>query len=157
MESRQDEVAGFIGWRIDNRVIPSFCWNIVVVSFARLELRAAHSKSLKDRRRVVRSIQGKVLARFKIRVAEVGGQGSWQSIEVGFAVVGTDNVFLEALIERVIRFVEMSTDAELIAEFRDSVFYGNDAAFSQLVLKQEEEQPGDQPSEQLEDQPRGAE
>ncbi len=129
----------------------------MVVSFARLELRAAHSKSLKDRRRVVRSIQGKVFARFKIRVAEVGGHG-WQSIEVGFAVVGTDNVFLEGLIERVIRFVEMSTDAELTAEFRDSVFYGNDAAFSQLALEHEQQEREQQEREQQErEQQRGAE
>ena len=78
----------------------------MIVSFARLELRASHSKSLKDRRRVIRSLRGKVKARFEIRVAEVGGQDSWQSIELGFAVVGSNRTFLAGLVEQVVRFVE---------------------------------------------------
>ncbi len=103
----------------------------MIVAFARLELRVAHSRSLKDKRRVARSIRDKVKSKFDVRVAEVGGQDTWQSLEVGFAMVGTDTTFIAALLDKVVRFIEDESGAELIAEYRDSIYYGDD---SELAL-----------------------
>ena len=109
----------------------------MIVAFARLELRVTHSRSLKDKRRVTRSLRDKVKSRFDVRVAEVGGHDTWQSLELGFAAVGTDAVFLEGLFDKIVRFIEQEADAELIADYRDSIYYGDD---SELAMARAEEE-----------------
>lgn len=81
---------------------------------------------------MVRSICDKVKARFDVRVSEVGGHGTWQSVELGFALVGTDRGFLDSLIEKVIRYIEGVGEGELVADFRDSLYYGDDAEFASM-------------------------
>jgi hypothetical protein len=100
----------------------------VIISFARLSLRIAHSRSLKEKRRVVRSIVDKVRSKFDVRISEVGGHDSWQSVDLGFAVVGTNRILLEGIVDRVIQFVDGNAESELVAEDRDSFYYGDDMA-----------------------------
>lgn len=96
----------------------------MIVSFARLSLRISHSHSLKEKRRTLRSLVDKVKARFDVRLSEVGGHDTWQSADVGFAVVGSDRVVLERIVDEVIRYVDGFADAELVGEHRDSLYYG---------------------------------
>ncbi len=102
----------------------------MIVSLARLSLRISHSHSLKEKRRTLRSIVDKVKSKFDVRLSEVGGHDTWQSAELGFAVVGSDRVVLDQVVDRVIRYVDGFGDAELIADYRDSLYYGDDMAFA---------------------------
>lgn len=102
----------------------------MIVAFARLSLRISHSHSLKEKRRTVRSLVDKVKSRFDVRLSEVGGFDTWQSVELGFAVVGSDRVVLDQIVDRVIRYVDGFGDAELVADFRDSLYYGDELAFA---------------------------
>lgn len=98
----------------------------MIVSFARLSLRIAHAHSLKEKRRVVRSIVDKVKSRFDVRLSEVDGHDSWQSCDLGFAVVGNNRVLLEGIVAKVIDYVANNAEAELVADFRDSLYYGGE-------------------------------
>ena len=82
---------------------------------ARVELRVHGSRSLKEKRGVVRSITQRVRNRFNVSVAEVEGQDTWQRAVLGLAGVGTDAQDLRVRLEKAIDFI----DELHLAEVRD--------------------------------------
>ncbi|MBI4565196.1 MAG: DUF503 domain-containing protein [Planctomycetes bacterium] len=69
----------------------------------RLHLRDAHS--LKEKRRVIKSLKDQITNRFHISVAEVGDQDEWHLAELGMAAVGTDTPFIHSVLSSVETFV----------------------------------------------------
>ncbi|MFQ5682599.1 MAG: DUF503 domain-containing protein [Candidatus Binatia bacterium] len=72
----------------------------------KLSLTFAESHSLKEKRGVVKKIQGRVSHRFNISVTECGDQDLWQSAILGFSVVGSSHRIVEATLHRVIDFID---------------------------------------------------
>jgi uncharacterized protein YlxP (DUF503 family) len=85
----------------------------MIVGAAAVELHVHGSRSLKEKRGVLRSISQRVRNRFALSVAEVGGQDRWQSALLGIAAVGNDAVGLRRLLERVVVFIEELQLAEV--------------------------------------------
>ena len=56
------------------------------VAVASVTIHIPESRSLKSKRRVVRSLVERIRTRFGVSTAEVDGQGTWQSATVGFSV-----------------------------------------------------------------------
>jgi len=54
----------------------------------RMEILVGHSRSLKDKRQVVRALLDGARARFGVAAAEVDHQDTWQRAGLAFAVVG---------------------------------------------------------------------
>lgn len=73
----------------------------MVVGVAVLELHVPGSRSLKDKRRIVRSLSDRVHERLRMSVAETGFHDLHQRCEIGIAAVGTDEAQLERLFETV--------------------------------------------------------
>ena len=71
------------------------------------------SHSLKDRRRIVRSIKDRAGHRFNISIAEVGDVELWQRASLGVALVGRERHFVETSLDEVLRFFRGAPDAEL--------------------------------------------
>ncbi len=88
----------------------------MVVGAAVVEIHVHGSRSLKQKRGVVRSISQRVRNRFNLAVSEVGGQGTWQRAVLGVAACGSDAKRVRSVLERAISFIE-----ELhLAEVRDA-------------------------------------
>ncbi len=85
------------------------------VGAALVELRIHGSRSLKDRRGVVRSIVQRVRNQFNVAVAEVGGQDTWSEALLGMTTTGNDPVRIRQVLERTIDFIEDLHLAELVA------------------------------------------
>jgi uncharacterized protein YlxP (DUF503 family) len=79
----------------------------------RFELHIPLAQSLKEKRAVLRPVIEGLRNRMSVSVAEVGHQDSWQRAVIGVAVVATDGRHLEALLERVRRYVDEQPQAEL--------------------------------------------
>ena len=79
---------------------------------ARLRLRS--SRSLKEKRKVVRSIKDRVRSKFNVSVAEVDDNDLWQSIVLGFAAVGNDSRHVASELEEILRQLRIHPEAELI-------------------------------------------
>jgi uncharacterized protein len=86
----------------------------MVVGAARVELHVHGSRSLKEKRGVVRSITQRLRNRFNISVAEVGGQDTWQRVELGLAVAANDALSARRRLEQAIEFIEELHLAEVI-------------------------------------------
>ncbi len=76
------------------------------VGIGHLELRLPENSSLKGKRRVVRSACDRLRHRFRISVAETGGQETWQRAEIGLAAVSGDPSLARSLVESAIEYVE---------------------------------------------------
>lgn len=86
----------------------------MIVGAALVELRVHGSRSLKEKRGVVRSIQRRVRNRFNLSVSEVGGQDTWQRAMLGLAAAGLDARTVRGVLERAVDFVESLHLAEVV-------------------------------------------
>ena len=81
---------------------------------ARLSLRSNYPHSLKDKRRIVKSIIDRVHSRFNVSIAEVDTQESLSSITIGMAAVSSEYSHARHCIENIVNFIESSADADLL-------------------------------------------
>jgi uncharacterized protein len=97
----------------------------VTVGIARLTLFIADSRSLKDKRMVLRRVKDRLRAKFNLAVAEVEDNDLWQRAVLGLAVVGNERRFVESSLDEVIRFVrgqaEVTNAEREIQTFSDAL------------------------------------
>jgi uncharacterized protein YlxP (DUF503 family) len=86
----------------------------MIVGAALVRLHVHGSRSLKEKRGVVRSVTQRLRNRFPLSVAEVGGQDTWQHAVLGLAACGNDSRALRALLERAVEFVAGMGLAEVL-------------------------------------------
>lgn len=72
------------------------------------------SQSLKDKRRVVKSLIKKLQNKFNISVAEIDSLEQWQVSEIGVAIVGNETRVLDQQISRIIDFIDEQPDFQLV-------------------------------------------
>lgn len=77
----------------------------MVVGVLRLELMVLESNSLKDKRRVIKSVKERLMSRFSASVAEVGGLDSWRRSVLGAALVSNDPTHTHSLLDKMVDFV----------------------------------------------------
>ncbi len=77
-------------------------------------MRLEGNDSLKGKRRVVKSILGRVKSRFNAAASEVGGQDLYEVAVLGFAVCGPDPRLLNRVLDHITTFVENNAEAELV-------------------------------------------
>ena len=53
------------------------------------------SRSLKDKRRVIKSVKERVMARMNVSAAEVGKHDQWQYADLAFVTVSGDKIIAE--------------------------------------------------------------
>lgn len=78
----------------------------MVVGLATVTLQLHEAASLKDKRRVVKSIIDRLRPRFNVAVAEVDNHDAWGTVTLGIACVSTDGAHAHAILERVVQTIE---------------------------------------------------
>ncbi len=89
----------------------------MVIGVCRLTLSIPGSYSLKDKRRVVKSLVERIGNRFNVAVAEVDEHEVWNEAVLGVACVSTASAHANAMLVSVVGFVESGRghgDAELV-------------------------------------------
>lgn len=93
----------------------------MIVGAAAVEIHIHGSRSLKEKRGVVRSITQRVRNRFNLAVSEVGGQDRWQTALLGLAAAGAEPGPVRRVLEKAVEFIEelhlaevRSSDVEII-------------------------------------------
>lgn len=89
----------------------------MVVGVCTLELDIPASQSLKDKRRVVKSLIARVRQSFNISIAEVDSLDSWQHATIGIVCVSADAEYAHGLLEKVIDNIERSRLDAVIADY----------------------------------------
>jgi uncharacterized protein YlxP (DUF503 family) len=78
-----------------------------------LHLMGCHS--LKEKRRVVRSLKDRLASRYKVSAAEVDHQDSWQRAALAVSLVTTDRQHAEAVLSSCDRLVCGEAEAQVLA------------------------------------------
>jgi uncharacterized protein YlxP (DUF503 family) len=86
----------------------------MVVGFGIITFRLHDCRSLKGKRKVVKSIVAQVGNHFNASVAEVGSNDIYQKAEIGFAMVGTSRQVINSKIDKLFNMAEDLGLAELI-------------------------------------------
>jgi hypothetical protein len=84
------------------------------VGICTLHFRIISSHSLKEKRRIIKSIKDRVRSKFNVSIAEVDALDSWQWAVIGIACVSNDSGFANSVLSNVVSFVEDMRMAELI-------------------------------------------
>ena len=73
------------------------------------------SRSLKEKRQVIRSLAERLRRQFNVAVAEVEEQDTWQTAVLGLAVVSNDAGHAQRQLDRIVEAIEESRlDAEVV-------------------------------------------
>jgi len=75
------------------------------VGVCRIRLRLPENLSLKGKRQVIKSITAQVENKFKVCIAEVDDNNSWQLATLGIACVSNDKRHTNKVLSRVVAFV----------------------------------------------------
>lgn len=85
----------------------------MLIAAAKLTLRAPWVRSLKEKRMIVQSLIARVSQKFHVSAAEVEQQDVHQTIVVGVAAVVGSAALGDAVLDKILRFVEETCEAEL--------------------------------------------
>jgi uncharacterized protein YlxP (DUF503 family) len=109
----------------------------MIVGVCRLSLMLPESHSLKEKRTVLRSLKDRVRQKFNVAIAEVADTDVWQSAVVGLAVVANDRRFVEAMVEKIVAFVD--GEVKIADEEKDFIQYGEEPITSEVAHWEPEE------------------
>lgn len=85
-----------------------------MVGTLKLSLYIHNTQSLKEKRKVVKSIVARVHKRFNVSIAEVGSNDKWQMIELGIGTVGNDRRFVNSILDNILSFLDSLYLGEII-------------------------------------------
>lgn len=86
----------------------------MVVAVLTVTLRAPWARSLKEKRSELKSLLAKIRNHFNVSAAETGAQDNRQTLVISVAAVAADHRLADSVLEKVRRFIERNTDAEVI-------------------------------------------
>ncbi len=88
----------------------------MVTGTLRLSIRLHGCRSLKEKRRPRQMLRDRIRNRFKVAVAEVDDQDTWDLLTMGVAAVGPDRGPVEQVLQQVARMVEEFGVGELLED-----------------------------------------
>lgn len=93
----------------------------MVVAVIGWEIQLFGPQSLKEKRRVVKSLKERLRNRFNVSVAETAHQDTWQRAEITACVVATDRRHAESVLDRADQLVAAEGAGRIIDSYR--IFY----------------------------------
>lgn len=94
----------------------------MVIAYAVFDLHLPGCQGLKEKRMIVRSLKSRIRNEFEVSAAEVGAQDLLQRAQLGVAAVGPEQGPLDALLQRILGFVERNLDGEVL-EYRNEFIH----------------------------------
>ncbi len=86
----------------------------MVVGVCTIEMRLHGSRSLKEKRRVLRSVKDRIRNRFNVSIAEVDYQDKWQRALIALAAVSNNRVYVNRMLEEAVSAIESMGLAEIV-------------------------------------------
>ena len=86
----------------------------MVIGVLQMHLAIRDAMSLKDKRRIVKSLRDRIRNRFNVSVSEVDSLDLRQQATLGIALATNDPVFADQVLAKVVDFVRRAPDAALV-------------------------------------------
>ncbi|MCM8785894.1 MAG: DUF503 domain-containing protein [Candidatus Omnitrophica bacterium] len=82
------------------------------------------STSLKDKRRVIQSLQNKIKSKFNVSIAEVDYQDKWQRAVIGLCFVNSEKKEIESICEKIKEIIFDNGELFIIDELKEIIYFG---------------------------------
>ena len=89
----------------------------MIVATCVIKLRLDGVSSLKEKRRILKSVLKRLSNQFNMAVAEVDYQDLWQTAVIALAVVGNESAHLHRMLETAVAWIETNRPDVPIAEY----------------------------------------
>lgn len=86
----------------------------MVVGIGIITFRLHDCRSLKSKRKIIKSIINRVRNNFNVSVAEIGSNDIYQKSEIGFSLVGNNRKVLNSKIDKIFNMVDALGLAEIV-------------------------------------------
>ena len=86
----------------------------MIIGVLQLELSVTDAMSLKDKRRVVKSIKDRIAHAHNVSIAEVGALDAHRRAILGIAMVANDKSYVEGGLSKLVDFVRTVPQVELV-------------------------------------------
>ena len=87
---------------------------IMTVGVLQLELSIPEAMSLKDKRRVIKSLKDRIAHGHNVSIAEVGALDEHRRSIIGMAMVSNDKRYVEGALSKLVDFVKLVPQANLL-------------------------------------------
>ena len=94
------------------------------IGVCRIMLHLPDSASLKDKRRVARSLSARIRNTFNVAVAEVADQELWQRRTLAVCCVSTDSAHANEMVSKVVSFIEESRQDLELLDYQTEIISG---------------------------------
>jgi uncharacterized protein YlxP (DUF503 family) len=86
----------------------------MTIGVLQVEISITDAMSLKDKRRVVKSIKDRIAHGHNVSIAEVGALDEHRRSIIGMAMVGNDGQYIEGALSKLVDFVRMVPQVSLL-------------------------------------------
>lgn len=83
----------------------------------RLIMRGAFS--LKDKRRIIKSLKERIRQKYNVSIAEIAAQDKWREAVIGIACVGNDGQFISSILAQIRNFIGSLAGVEIVGQEQD--------------------------------------
>lgn len=95
----------------------------MVIGVSRLAIEIPSAHSLKEKRKVIKSIIQQVQHRFNVAIAEVDGHTQWQYAELGIACVSTSAQHADEMLRRVLQYIEEHLSDGYLVDYQTEIIH----------------------------------
>jgi uncharacterized protein YlxP (DUF503 family) len=86
----------------------------VTIGVLQIEISITDAMSLKDKRRVVKSIKDRIAHGHNVSIAEVGALDEHRRSIIGMAMVGNEKQYVEGALSKLVDFIRMVPQVSLL-------------------------------------------
>jgi uncharacterized protein YlxP (DUF503 family) len=93
----------------------------MVIGLLSLEIHFPYSQSLKDKRKELNSLKGRIRQKYNVALAELDYQDTWQRTKLGIVTVNSQPAVVENILAQILRDVEGHVNGDVLKA--DILFY----------------------------------
>jgi len=86
----------------------------MLIGLINIKIFIPSSTSLKDKRRVIKSLIVRIRNKFNVSIAEIADLDEWQVAEIGLALIGNETKIIHQQISQIVNFLEKENDFDLV-------------------------------------------
>ena len=93
----------------------------MIVGVLKIELAVREARSLKDKRRIIKSIKERLANTFNVSAAEVDALDAHQRAVLGVAVVANEARFVASCLDKIVDWIRLQRSVTLVDYTRDTI------------------------------------
>lgn len=86
----------------------------MIVGICRIELFIPDSRSLKQKRQVMKALKDRIKSRFNASIAEVDYLDLWQRATLGVAIVSNETQYIERTVAHILNLINLDHRVEVL-------------------------------------------